>query len=156
SNPDLLTRRNLHALPRPARMRAYLRRLAQPLASFVAVERPRKAKMRPTSPVTLSAWEVDSYHAFTTAPQVIPEGADRVIPEGAGRVKRGFVPFVLVDGPCAGMPKWARGLPAWTLVGLFPGCCQSRVSGRAGQGPGGARPRQRRCEASLRRPSAIG
>ena len=40
-------------------MLAGLRRLAQHLASFVAVERPRKAKIRPTnSQVALSAWEL--------------------------------------------------------------------------------------------------
>jgi hypothetical protein len=33
-----------------------------PLASFVAVERPRKAKIRPTNgPVSLSVWEPDCH-----------------------------------------------------------------------------------------------
>jgi hypothetical protein len=44
---DLLIRRNLHALPGPVDMLAYLRKPAQHLASFVAVERPRKVKIRP-------------------------------------------------------------------------------------------------------------
>jgi hypothetical protein len=57
-----LIRRNLHAMPGPAQTLAGLRRLAQHLASFVAVERSRKAKMRPTnSPVSLSAWELDCH-----------------------------------------------------------------------------------------------
>jgi hypothetical protein len=42
-----LIRRNLHASPGPVCMWACLRRLAQHCASFVAVERPRKAKIRP-------------------------------------------------------------------------------------------------------------
>jgi hypothetical protein len=46
---NLQIRRNLHALPGPARMCANLRRHAQHLALFVAVERPRKAKIRPTN-----------------------------------------------------------------------------------------------------------
>ena len=46
-------------------MRANLRRHAQHLASFVAVERPSKAKIRPASPVALSAWELDC-HALVT------------------------------------------------------------------------------------------
>ena len=46
---DHLIRRNPHASPGPARMWVYLRRLAQHLASFVAVARPRKAKIRPTN-----------------------------------------------------------------------------------------------------------
>ena len=45
--PNLLIRRNLHARPRPATMRAYLPRLAKHFASFVVVERSRKAKIRP-------------------------------------------------------------------------------------------------------------
>jgi hypothetical protein len=43
---DHLIRRNLRALYVPALMRAYLRTRAQHLASFITVERPRKAKIR--------------------------------------------------------------------------------------------------------------
>ena len=50
SDGYLQIRRNLHTLPGPARMSANLRRHAQHFASFVAVKRPRKAKIRPTSP----------------------------------------------------------------------------------------------------------
>jgi hypothetical protein len=51
-------------------MGAYLRRLAQHLASFVVVERSRKAKIRPTSPVALSAWELHCHASLTIVPQV--------------------------------------------------------------------------------------
>lgn len=47
---EYLIRRNLHALPGPVRLRVYLRKLAQHLASFVTVERPRG----PTSMIFLS------------------------------------------------------------------------------------------------------
>jgi hypothetical protein len=66
-----LIRRNLHATQRPTQTVAGLRSLAQHLASFVAVERPRKAKIRPTSsPASLSVWELDCHASLTTAPQV--------------------------------------------------------------------------------------
>ena len=47
SDGYLQIRRNLRSRPRPAIMRAYLRRLTQHRASFVVVERSRKAKIRP-------------------------------------------------------------------------------------------------------------
>jgi len=57
---DLLIRRNLHGTPRPAQILADLRRLAQRLASAITVERPCKAKIRPTAQqAALSAWELD-------------------------------------------------------------------------------------------------
>jgi hypothetical protein len=42
----------------------------QRLASFVVVERPRKAKIRPNSQVALSAWELDCHASLTTVPQL--------------------------------------------------------------------------------------
>ena len=48
---DHLIRRNLHTPRGRARMRTYLRRRAQHLASFVAIERPCKAKIRPLEPL---------------------------------------------------------------------------------------------------------
>ena len=47
--PQHLIRRNLHALLGPVRTFANLRGHAHHLASFVAVERPRKAKVRPAT-----------------------------------------------------------------------------------------------------------
>jgi hypothetical protein len=61
---DHLIRRNLHATPGPAQIPFDLRRLSHYLASFVTVERPCKAKIRPTrQSAALSAWELDC-HAF--------------------------------------------------------------------------------------------
>jgi hypothetical protein len=51
-------------------MYANLRRHAQHLASFVVVERPGKAKIRPTGPVALSAWELDCHGTSASAVQV--------------------------------------------------------------------------------------
>ena len=64
-----LIRRNLHALLGPVRTFANLRGHAHHLASFVAVERPRKAKVRPASPIAPSAWELDSHASLTSALQ---------------------------------------------------------------------------------------
>ena len=60
-----------------------------------------------------------------------------------GRVKRGFAGLLSVFpavGACWTGPRacWRRGPGPWRA--LFPDSCRSWVSGRAGQGPGGARP----------------
>ena len=60
-----------------------------------------------------------------------------------GRVKRGFTGLLPVFPAVAGMPDWPAGLVevrpgAWRS--LFPDSCRSWVSGRVGQGPGGAWP----------------
>ena len=73
-----------------------------------------------------------------------------------GRVKRGFTGLLSVFPAFGGMLDWPAGL-VWrpgAVVCPVPRLLPIRVSGRAGQGPGGARPAKPAPQASWTLPAA--
>ena len=81
-------------------------------------------------PVPDESWKLGAYLEYWLEHVVIPEGA----------------------GPCqGGFCRGSGGVRACvTGVSCFPDSCHVRGGGRAGQGPGGARPPEAAPEASLR------